>query len=66
MGAAVPAAQDVTRHRHHVSALLQGAPCGDQRAALLGRFDDDDPERDPGDNTVPQGKVLRERRSAWP
>src|SRR5262249_30036058 len=62
--AAITAAQDAAGDRHDVAPLVERAAGGNEGAALLRCFDDDNPEGDPADQPVPERKVLREGRRA--
>ena len=64
MRAAVPATQDAAGHRHHVATLLERVSRRNERTAPFRCFDDDNGQRDPTDQTIPQREVLRKRRAA--
>ena len=62
VAAAVSAAQDVAGNGQHVAPLFERAAGGNERAALLARFDHDDRPRQAADDPVAQRKEERQRR----
>src|SRR5205823_859621 len=64
MGTAVPAAKHIAGYGQHVASLLERTSRGDERAALLSRFDDDDGASQAADDAVAEGKEPAPRLCA--
>ena len=64
MGTAVPAAKHIAGYGQHVASLLERTARGDERAALLSRFDDDDGSSQAADDAVAEGEEPAPRPCA--
>jgi hypothetical protein len=47
------------RHDSNLSALILSHPCGYQCPGIFGRLDNDDDMREPGNNAIPSGEMVR-------